>query len=153
MNPLVIRSADGGDVPRLIELVEHGSLLERQEDPHDLGTYRAALAELQSADANDVLVAEWDGAVVGMCQLIVFRHFQRHGGRCAEVESLHVHPDFRGRGIGRQLLGAAVEAARRAGCYRIQLTSNQLRTDAHRFYLREGFEATHVGFKRLIRPS
>jgi GNAT superfamily N-acetyltransferase len=63
---------------------------------------------------------------------------------------MHVHPDFRSRGIGGQLLAAAMEAARQAGCYRMQLTSNVRRSDAHRFYEQNGFEASHVGFKRLI---
>ncbi len=132
------------------ELLGHGSLLGPQEDPSDRSAYRAALTEIQASHGSDVLVAEEDGMVVGMCQLVVFRHFQHHGGRCAEVESLHVHPDFRGRGIGAQLLSTAIELAQGLGCYRIQLTSNEQRTDAHRFYLREGFAATHVGFKRLI---
>ena len=96
------------------------------------------------------MVAEMDGEVVGMCQLVVFRHFQRRGGLCAEVESMHVHPDFRGRGIGEQLLNAAVDAAQQAGCYRVQLTSNRQRADAHRFYERHRFVPSHIGFKRLV---
>ena len=138
------------DVERLIELVEHGALGGRREDPSDPSVYLAALAEIRRATGCDLLVAESDGRVVGMCQLVVFRHFQRRGGLCAEIESMHVHPDFRGRGIGGQLLTAAVDAARRAGCYRVQLTSNIQRVEAHRFYERHGFEPSHVGFKRLI---
>lgn len=138
------------DVAHLVELLEHGALVGQREDPSDLGAYRAALAQIQTADGCDVLVAESEGHVVGMCQLVVFRHLQRHGGLSAEIESMHVHPDFRGRGIGGHLLTAAVDAARRAGCYRVQLTSNGQRTDAHRFYERHGFEPSHVGFKRLI---
>ena len=145
-----IRSARAEDVPRLIELLQHGSLVERRENPSDLPAYRAALVEIQATPGHDVLVAEQDGSVVGMCQLVIFRHLQHRGGRCAEVESLHVHPDFRGQGLGARLLHAAVEAARQAGCYRVQLTSNEQRTDAHRFYRREGFDATHLGFKRTI---
>jgi GNAT superfamily N-acetyltransferase len=136
-------------VPRLITLLQHGALEDGTEDPSDLNTYRAALEEIQATGRSDVLVAELDGEVVGMCQLIVFRQFQRHGGLCAELESMHVHPDVRGRGIGAQLLDASVDAARQAGCYRVQLTSNGQRTDAHRFYERHGFVASHVGFKRV----
>ena len=92
------------------------------------------------------------GEVVGTCQLITFRHLQHGGGRCAEIESMHVRPDVRGTGVGGVLLEAAVEAAVVAGCYRVQLTSNAARTDAHRFYERHGFVASHVGFKRLLDP-
>ena len=41
----------------------------------------------------------------------------------------------------------AVELARQAGCYKVALTSNKLRDDAHRFYRRLGFIATHKGFR------
>jgi GNAT superfamily N-acetyltransferase len=94
-----------------------------------------------------LLVAELDGEVVGVCQLIVFRHIQAGGGRCAEIESVHVHPDRRGLGIGTALLRHAIERARALGCYRVQLTSNTVREDAHRFYGSLGFVPSHVGFK------
>jgi GNAT superfamily N-acetyltransferase len=87
------------------------------------------------------------GELVGVCQLIVFRHLQNRGGLCAEVESVHVHPDHRGHGIGGVLMRAAVQRARELGCYRIQLTSNKARPEAHRFYERLGFEPSHRGFK------
>ncbi len=153
MEKLTIRSAGSGDVKRLIELLGHGALHGSQEDPTDLSPYLAALTEIQTTEGSDVLVVELNGEVVGMCQLAVFRHFQRHGGRCAELESMHIHPDFRGRGLGEQLLGAAVNAAREAGCYRIQLTSNRERPQAHRFYQRLGFVPSHVGFKRLLEET
>lgn len=153
MENVTIRSARPGDVERLIELLGHGALDGRQEDLSDLSAYLAALTEIQAADGSDVLVVELDGEVVGMCQLVVFRHIQRHGGRCAEVESMHVHPDFRRRGLGEQLLNAAVDAARAARCYRVQLKSNLQRANAHRFYERHGFVPSHVGFKRILELS
>jgi GNAT superfamily N-acetyltransferase len=63
---------------------------------------------------------------------------------------VHVRGDLRSRGIGAQMLRAAEDLARAAGCYRIQLTSRSYRLDAHRFYLREGFEQTSLGFKKAL---
>jgi GNAT superfamily N-acetyltransferase len=97
-----------------------------------------------------VLVAEVDGEVAGVCQLVVFRHLQARGGRCAELESLHVDPARRSQGIGGALLEAAVARAAALGCYRVQLTSNKARTDAQRFYARHGFVASHEGYKRPL---
>ncbi len=141
------------DVERLVELLDHGSQAERREVPSELTAYRAALAEIQQTAGNDVMVAEVAGEVVGLCQLVVFRHFQQSGGLCGEVESMHVHPDFRSQGIGAQLLAAAIEVARQAGCYRVQLTSNLRRPDAHRFYASHGFDPSHVGFKQALRTD
>jgi GNAT superfamily N-acetyltransferase len=153
-----IRGARPADVPRLVELLIHGALVEGTEDPDRAGTedpdqmasYETALAEIQATTGCDLLVAEFDDAVVGMCQLVVFRHFQGVGGRCAEIESVHVHPHWRGRGIGGRLVEEAVARAAASGCYRIQLTSNKARADAHRFYERHGFVATHEGYKRVL---
>jgi len=147
---VIVRSAELEDVERLVELLGYGALMDRTERPSELGAYRAALAEIQAAADNDLLVAEVAGEVVGMCQLVVFRHFQQLGGLCGEIESMHVHPEFRSKGVGAQLLAAAIEAARQAGCYRVQLTSNLRRPDAHRFYRRHGFNQSHVGFKQVL---
>jgi GNAT superfamily N-acetyltransferase len=58
-----------------------------------------------------------------------------------------VRSDLRGRGIGGALIEWAVEQARQRDCALVQLTSNKARADAHRFYGRLGFTATHEGFK------
>jgi GNAT superfamily N-acetyltransferase len=41
----------------------------------------------------------------------------------------------------------AIDEARRRGCFRVQLTSNEVRKRAHRFYERLGFVASHEGMK------
>lgn len=151
--PITIRQALEADVPALVALLVAGAVpgtAEDKEDTSDLGPYRAALAEIGAA-GNAVFVAEEQGVVVGMCQLILFRHFQARGGRCAELESIHVRADRRTRGIGSALVRAAVDEAQARGCYRVQLTSNAVRDDAHRFYRRLGFEPSHVGFKLQLR--
>ena len=55
--------------------------------------------------------------------------------------------DLRGQGLGAALLRWAVEEARRRGCALVQLTSDRGRTEAHRFYGRPGFVASHEGFE------
>lgn len=145
----LIRDAVANDVPRLAQILAGGTI-RGTEDPSDLEPYRRALEDIDATPGSAVLVAEVDGQVVGMCQLVMFRHLQERGGLCAEIESMHVAADRRSGGIGGRLLQAAVERARAAGCYRVQLTSNRARTDAHRFYLRHGFEATHEGFKLYL---
>jgi GNAT superfamily N-acetyltransferase len=145
-----VRPSRQADIGRIVELFEYGSLVEGKEDRSDAAPYAAAWSEIH-AGPGGVLVAEASERVVGACQVIVFRHLQARGGRCAEIESVHVHPEHRGRGIGTLLMGAAIEMARELGCYRVQLTSNQARTQAHRFYERLGFEPTHLGFKLTLR--
>lgn len=154
-----IRSATVADTEALVELLAGGALTVPETRPGpgvDLRSYRAAVTEIASSPSSDILVAVDHGRVVGMCQLITFRHLQAHGGRCAELESVHVSAQHRSAGIGSLLLEAALQRATAAGCYRVQLTSNAERTDAQRFYQRHGFVPSHVGYKRLLgeqRPT
>ena len=53
----------------------------------------------------------------------------------------------RSRGLGAALFEWAVGEARRRGCSLVQLTTDKKRTDAHRFYDRLGFTASHEGYK------
>lgn len=147
---VAVRRARPDDVPALVGLLAGGSLVDGAEDPGDLEPYRSALEEIAAAPGGDVLVAEVGGEVVGVCQLVVFRHFQHRGGRCAEIESVHVRADSRSQGIGGVLVEAAADRAAAAGCYRVQLTSNKARAHAHRFYERHGFVASHQGYKRAL---
>ncbi len=148
VRPLV-RAARADDVERVVQLIDFGSLVPGKEQPSQLAPYAAALAEIEDGPGG-VLVAELDGEVVGVCQLIVFRHLQSRGGLCAEIESVHVHPEHRGRGIGHVLMEAAIGRARDLGCYRVQLSSNLARPEAHRFYVSLGFEPSHRGFKLAL---
>ena len=150
-----IRGAVVADTEALVELLAGGALTVPETRPGpgvDLNAYRAAVAEIVSSPSSDILVAVAvaGGRVVGMCQLITFRHLQAQGGLCAELESVHVSAEHRSGGIGGLLVEAAVRRASDAGCYRVQLTSNAERTDAQRFYQRHGFVPTHVGYKRIL---
>jgi N-acetylglutamate synthase-like GNAT family acetyltransferase len=117
----------------LVELQWTGAIGAYDEDPVDLTPYRTALLEIDETPRTEMLVAERDDQVIGTCQLIPVRHLQNRGGRCAEIESMHVAPDLLGTGTGGLSLEAASATARAAGCYRVQLTSNGARSDAHRF--------------------
>jgi GNAT superfamily N-acetyltransferase len=145
----VIRPALSTDVPALIELLRLGALVSDKEDPAKYVDYEAALDEINTGHGC-VLVAELDGDVVGTLQVIIFRHLQEQGRKCAELEAIHVHPDYRNHGIGNVLMNAAEDYARSAGCYRVQLTSNKARTDAHQFYDHHGYDASHIGYKKRL---
>jgi ribosomal protein S18 acetylase RimI-like enzyme len=55
-----------------------------------------------------------------------------------------VHPDWRGRGVGQQLLAHAISEAKGAGCSRVTLLTDQTNVDAMRFYRRAGFESSQM---------
>jgi GNAT superfamily N-acetyltransferase len=146
---VLVRPMAYDDVAAAVELLRGGSLMPEFEDPTRVDDYWSAVEETRR-QRGDVVVAEVDGEVVGVCQVIIFQHFQHAGGWCCEIESVHVRSDVRSRGIGASLLLAAEGLARDRGCYRIQLTSRNVREDAHRFYLANGYGQTSQGFKKFF---
>jgi GNAT superfamily N-acetyltransferase len=120
------------------ESAGHGAL-----EPY-LDAFDAIAADPHSA----LYVARLGARVIGTFQLIVLRHLSHRGGCVAQIESVHVASDVRRRGIGEAMMRHAIDEARRRGCHRVQLMSNKRRVDAHRFYTRLGFVASHEGFKR-----
>jgi GNAT superfamily N-acetyltransferase len=146
---VVIRPIERNDVPAASLVVQGGSLTPEGEDESEVQRYWDAVEETRRR-RGDVLVATVNDEVVGITQVMVFPHFQHTGGWCAELESVHVRSDMRSHGIGAKLLAAAEELARRQDCYRVQLTSRNVRSDAHRFYEAQGYTATSQGFKKLL---
>jgi GNAT superfamily N-acetyltransferase len=89
-------------------------------------------------------------AVVGTMQLSFIPGLARRGALRAQVEAVRVREDHRGAGLGGAMMSWAIAEARRRGCALVQLTSDKRRAQAHRFYGRLGFVASHEGFKLTL---
>ena len=147
MEDLEIRTAVTDDVPAIVGMLADDPLGAQRESPDDLSPYLTALERL-SADPNQhLVVAVREGRVVGTLQLTVVPGLSRRGATRSIIEAVRVHADERGSGLGSRLVEWAIDASRREGCQLVQLTSDNTRTEAHRFYERLGFTASHVGFK------
>jgi ribosomal protein S18 acetylase RimI-like enzyme len=145
------RPAFETDLPRIVALILGGTAPGAVPD-EDIGpplpeSYIVAFREILASADGDVFVAEVDGEVVGCFQFLAAPHLANRGRRRAQVESVHVAAEHRGQGIGEAMMRFAIDEARRRGCFRLQLTSNKSREDAHRFYRRLGFTQSHDGFK------
>lgn len=66
------------------------------------------------------------------------------------VYELVTRSSHRGRGYGREMLNYLRDIARMFQCERIALTSGHQRSDAHRFYEREGFVSVSDAFVRNV---
>ncbi|MFD6300930.1 GNAT family N-acetyltransferase [Streptomyces sp. NPDC060235] len=150
MADLEIRAAAADDVPAIVAMLADDPLGARRESPDDLTPYLDALKRL-SADPNQhLVVAVRESRVVGTLQLTVIPGLSRKGATRSIIEAVRIHADERGSGLGTQLIEWAIDESQRQGCQLVQLTSDASRTDAHRFYERLGFEASHVGFKLAL---
>jgi len=149
MREISIREATIDDLPAIIRLLAEdflGSRRERLENPLP-ESYTKAFREIESDPNNELIVAELNGEIIGTLQLNYTPSLSFRGSKRSTVESVRVDARYRGQGIGREMMLWAIERAREKGCTSMQLTSHKERKDAHRFYEKLGFKATHVGMK------
>ena len=124
------------------ELVTYsaGDLAELDALMHELSATSFCSEELLRAalaDANvHVYVIRAEGRIVAAGTLCV-KHTLEF--TIADIESVVVSSQCRGRGYGKELMSALIEAAGRFGAHHIQLTSNPRRVAANRLYQALGF--------------
>jgi ribosomal protein S18 acetylase RimI-like enzyme len=149
---ITIRPARRDDVPAIVGLLADDPLGRERETAGDPlpAAYWQAFDDIAAQGGNVVLVAERAGAVVGCLQLTVIPGLSRRGMRRGLIEAVRVGAASRGLGLGERLVRHAIEIARDAGCGLVQLTTDKSRGDAHRFYERLGFVASHLGMKLAL---
>lgn len=139
---MIIREAQPGDAPQIADLLQflghpiaEASLLDNLAR---LG--RRGETPLVAASGDEIL------GLIGV-HLMVTIHRETPVGR---IPVLVVREEEHGRGIGRMLVEAVEARLREAGCSLIEVTSNNSRNDAHRFYERLGYEKTSSRFMKRL---
>lgn len=144
---LSFRQAVRADLPALIGLLSDDTLGTKREASVEDPRYLAAWDAVSADPHQHLVVAELGGEIVGMMQVTRTPGLSRSGAWRATLESVRIRADQRGKGYGGKLIEYGIELARKHGCRLVQLTSDVRRTEAHRFYGRLGFKASHTGFK------
>lgn len=83
-----------------------------------------------------IFVAVHEERVMGTASLYVEEKFIHNGGKVGHVEDVVVSPNYRGMGLGSQLVQRCLQEARGAGCYKVILSCQ---SDRVSFYERLGF--------------
>ena len=86
-----------------------------------------------------VFVAVTEKKIVGTFELLVMDNLAHQGSPSAIIEDMVVSAEYRRRGIGSKMIEFAVERCREIGCYKVALSSNLKRENAHKFYESLGF--------------
>ena len=92
-------------------------------------------------------VAERAADVVGSFALLVMHNLGHLGAPSAIVEDVVVAPAFQRHGIGKAMMQFAIDRCREKGCYKLMLSSNAKREDAHAFYESLGFVRHGFSFR------
>lgn len=119
-------------------------------DPAALPAYLAAFRRIAESPDNLLLVVESGGEIVGTAQVTFTTSLTGRGSTRMTIEAVQIRADMRGRGYGEVLMRRCIELGRERGVRLVDLMSNAIRTDAHRFYERLGFVKSHIGFKMKL---
>jgi len=141
---LVIRSAEAGDLQGLLGLY-------RELNPSDPVIDRARAEErfgvILAQPGMTVFIGLADEAIVSSVTLIVAPNLTRNGASYALIENVVTAAAHRQRGYGRALIQHAVEAAWRAGCYKVMLLTGSKDPATLRFYENCGFSQDKTGYQ------
>jgi len=132
---IVLRAASPADYDTVNHLMTE--LMEVEADR------RASFAATLASSAHDLVLAEMGGAVVGLAHLMTYEDLS-HGAPAGELLGLVVHDGYRGRGIGRALLGEVCRLARQRGVGELHINTELDNLPAQRLYKSIGCEVIGV---------
>lgn len=151
-----IRRATGRDVPAVVRLLADDMLgRDREGDttPSALAPYDAAFA-LIDRNPNAFLGVVCDTAdpstILGTFQLDLLPGLSRGGTTRLQMEAVRIASTLTGSGVGSAVFDWIHDYGRRHGATLVQLTTDEQRSDAHRFYEKLGYLASHEGMKRSL---
>lgn len=137
---MLIRPAEGRDAD-----IVYRFLCELENQRLDLTTFRAIFRLNLTNHAIHYLVAERADDIIGFISCHV-QYLLHHVGKVGEIQELFVREDCRNQHIGQRLMDAVDHIARRQGFVNVEVATNRIRTQTHRFYEQIGFRATHYKF-------
>ncbi|MFW5956275.1 MAG: ribosomal protein S18-alanine N-acetyltransferase [Halorhabdus sp.] len=112
--------------------------IERQSFPNPWS--KRAFEQFLDASAFLVAIDRYEGLSGGtVVGYVVGDAIPSHGQPLGHVKDLAVHPECRGRGIGRQLLGRAVATMRSTGIGSVKLEVRESNAAARHLYESAGF--------------
>jgi len=142
---MIIREATAEDLSAVLELYAQPQLDDGQR--LSLEEAEAVFDQMRAYPHYRLYVAELRGRLVGTFTLLIAKNLSHLGASSAVVESVAVDPALQGQGIGSAMMAYAAAQCRRAGCYKMALSSNLRREQAHAFYEGLGFERHGYSFR------
>ena len=145
-----LRIAEREDIPQLLQLYRH---LDPDDKEIAAGEAQERWELLKRYPGSNVFVGCLDNILVATCTLVVIPNLTRGGAPYALIENVVTSAIYRKRGYGKAVLSEAINAAWRAGCYKVMLLTGSKLPATLKFYHDVGFEQNKTGFQiRRIPP-
>ena len=144
MPGIEIREAVDAEVAEVLRVLAESGI--DGERSFTVDEAREHIARIRQRATYRLLVALVDGEILGTYSLVLVDKLGKRGSPAGVVEDVAVSPSAQRKGVGRAMMAHAIEECRKAGCYKVALSSNLKRSDAHRFYESLGFERHGYSF-------
>ncbi len=141
---ITIRQALGSDIASVLALYAELGMDDGKVLPE--AQAQQVFAQFALYPNYRLFVAQNGSAVVGSYALLIMHNLAHQGTPSAIAEDVVVAQAYRGQGIGRQMMAHALERAQEARCYKLALSSNTKRKEAHAFYSSLGFAQHGLSF-------
>jgi GNAT superfamily N-acetyltransferase len=139
-----IRAAQRSDLDHILSL--YADLEMPGDKRSDLSAAENLFVRIQQYPNYTVYVALAGDVIIGAFSLLIMDNLAHGGAPSGIVEDVVVHRNWRGLGVGKQMMRFAMEQCRKANCYKLSLSSNLQRTAAHQFYEALGFQRHGYSF-------
>jgi GNAT superfamily N-acetyltransferase len=143
MPAIEIRPATRNDLSAILALMVD---IETDDQVLDLSAAEAIFERMKSYPNYTIYVTVSEGKVIGTFSLLIMDNLAHMGAPSGIVEDVVVHSSWRGQGIGKQMMQFAMLQCQKAGCYKMALSSNLIREQAHKFYDQLGFQRHGYSF-------
>lgn len=143
-----IQEASESDIPMVLELYaqpafDDGQVLSLSEALEIFRTFR----KYPYYKIFVMFDQKHEGKIVATYALLKMDNLGHLGKPSAIIEDVVVAPEYQGKGLGKMLMQHAMDTAQILGCYKLVLSSNIKRKNAHAFYESLGFDQHGISFK------
>ena len=84
-------------------------------------------------------IAKDNEKIIGSCYICIIPNLTFNGKSIGYIENVITDENYRRKGIGKKLMGMAIDYAKENNCYKMVLQSGIKRKEAHKFYENIGF--------------
>ena len=136
---LIIRNAAPRDLPVILEIINHAILTSTAIYDYEIRTLEEQTAwfEKMIADGMPVIVAEFEGEVIGYGSYNIFR--PKIGYKFSVEHSIYLDDKSRGIGVGGKLLGSLIQRAKESGLHTMIAGIDAANRGSIEFHKKYGF--------------
>ncbi len=146
MKGMRIRKATRSDLPAIRRLL--AQLVDAMDDTEcvDIKITLKTCQRLLNDTRSHFLVATVRETPIGFIHFTI-RQTVLHRSPSAMIDELVVTKEYRGKGVGKQLVLATIERCKRLGCCEVEVSTEQTNVKARKFYNKCGFDKTEILFE------